>query len=66
MVDMVVRRHELRDTLIRVFGLLGNRVPAAGAAPGPAGGKSLPAETDGADGAAVSGPGQPGETRPAQ
>ncbi|MCH8212898.1 MAG: acetyl-CoA carboxylase carboxyltransferase subunit beta [Proteobacteria bacterium] len=64
MVDMVVRRHELRDTLIRIVGLLGNRVPAA--APGPDGGESVPAETDGAGGAAVSGPGQPGESSPAQ
>lgn len=63
MVDMVVRRHELRDTLIRIVGLLGNRVPAA-AAPGPDGGDTVPAETDGAGGAAVSG--QPGENSPAQ
>lgn len=63
MVDMVLRRHELRDTLIRIVGLLGNRVPAA-AAPGPDGGESVPAETDGAGGAAVSG--QPGENSPAQ
>ncbi len=63
MVDMVVRRHELRDTLIRIVGLLGNRVPAA-AAPGPDDGDTVPAETDGAGGAAVSG--QPGENSPAQ
>jgi len=63
MVDMVVRRHELRDTLIRIVGLLGNRIPA-GAAPGPADGESVAAETDGAGGAA--GSGQPGETSPAQ
>jgi len=29
MLDMVVRRHELRDTLIRVVGLLVNRTPSA-------------------------------------
>jgi len=29
MVDMVVRRHELRETLVRVIGLLINKMPAA-------------------------------------
>ncbi len=53
MVDMVVRRHELRDTLIRILGLLRNRVPAADVAPGPAGEASGPAETGGAGGPAA-------------
>ena len=36
MIDMVVHRHELRDTLIRVIGLLRNTVPAADVASIPA------------------------------
>jgi acetyl-CoA carboxylase carboxyl transferase subunit beta len=33
MVDMVVRRHELRDTIARVLDLLVNRTPAAPVVP---------------------------------
>ncbi len=47
MVDIVVRRHELRDTLIRILSLLRNREPAAEvlAIPVPEAGGAAPAET---------------------
>jgi acetyl-CoA carboxylase carboxyl transferase subunit beta len=47
MVDMVVKRHEIRATLIRIIGILMNRTPSATVVPlGPSDGK-LPAKPRG-------------------
>ena len=50
-VDMVVPRHELRDTLIRIIDLLCNRTPDAEIVRLPIEGEVLPPEPQGADGA---------------
>ncbi len=45
-VDMVVPRHELRETLTRLIGLLRNREPEAEVVPLPVEGELLPPEVD--------------------
>mgnify|MGYP003700791593 CR=1 FL=1 len=57
MVDMVVRRSELRDTLVRILGLLRDRTPTAEVVPikGAAAGKTAAPKADTGNGAAPAG-----------
>ena len=57
MVDMVVRRSELRDTLVRILGLLRDRTPTAEVVPikGAAAGKVAAPKADTGNGAAPAG-----------
>ncbi len=59
MIDMVVHRHELRDTLVRVIGLLRNTGPAADVVP-------IPATTDPAPSEDPPTEDRPTEDRPAE
>jgi hypothetical protein len=54
MVDMVVRRSELRDTLVRILGLLRDKTPTAEVVPikGAAGGKAAAQKAESGNGAA--------------